>query len=303
MTLLHTKGYSEALPAVYENLPFEKYRAIEAVSSTFLKRFREVPASALIDKEPTADMILGSAIHSWILQGQDQFYSEFAILPEPPYKPGTDIPIHKNTNQWKEIVADFEAMNEGKIILPDHYDHVPTRELLGNVEASLLAHPMAGAILKGSRRELSLVWIDADTGLKCKARLDIDPSRRCIAELKKCARPEVFRKEIERLNYDIQIAHYFEGALACSIDVDTALFIVACPDPELGYPSAAGYFDPDWLEASRREVHRLLGLVKECQERNFFPQFKIPERIHSLDDLQPADTMESYDMPPWRFVQ
>ncbi len=78
---------------------------------------------------------------------------------------------------------------------------------------------VAGGMLEpeGLQTEVSLIWKDADTGLLCKARIDLLRFEEgIIADFKKVQNADVhaFTRTVYERRYDIQAAHYAAGAIA-----------------------------------------------------------------------------------------
>lgn len=277
-------------PGIYQDVPAEQYHKLDYVSATYLKRFRENPAGALLPFESTEDMLVGQAIHAYSLEGPAAFYNRFAVM--------FASELNKNTTVYKGLKAEFEEKNAGKIVLPAYYKKTPTIDVLKGVDAALKTHPMASVILKQGFRELTLIWDDEETGLRCKARVDHEPGKRVLADLKKTADVNRFRNQIVDLSYDVQAGWYVQGARACGLDPDTFVFIAVEAEPP--YAVKCGYLLPEWLAWAETEARRLLHLVKECRETQCFPAYQIPGHLCSLSQLTPHDLMEEWAMPQWR---
>lgn len=74
----------------------------------------------------------------------------------------------------------------------------------------VLATPEAAALVQDARREVSLVWDDPTTGIRCKARMDI-VSPYWIADLKTTYDASTFAQSIERFGYHRQMCFYRRG--------------------------------------------------------------------------------------------
>ena len=83
-----------------ETLTQQQYRAIDALSSTDIKTLLTNPYLFKngVRKEPTDNLILGSVIHTLILEPQ-KLESEYIIMPE----------LNLRTNADKAIKAELEA--------------------------------------------------------------------------------------------------------------------------------------------------------------------------------------------------
>ena len=277
-------------PGAYHGVPEELYHSLPYVSSSYLKKFKDCPADALLPVEKTACMELGSALHSFILEGQDSFDKKFTFMFE--------SDLNKNTKEYKAAAAEFADANSGMTILPSHTNKVSTKEVLQNCHASIQAHPAAAKLLSAEgASEVTLIWDDPTTGLRCKARLDFF-TEGVICDIKKTQDVKKFRNTLVTFNYDIQAAWYLMGAQACGLAAVKFVFIAI--EAEAPYKVATGVLSDRWDEYGRSETSRLLGLVKECQERQYFPAFEIPQNITSLDQITGKDLMIEWDIPSWR---
>jgi hypothetical protein len=275
-------------PGVYPNIPAEEYHRLPFVGSTVLKAFRECPASVWLAREATEDMNLGSAIHCWLLEGPGAFESRFAVMFE--------SDLNKNTTEYKRLKAKFTEENEGKVILPAYPRgvDVPTMDVLRNVEDSLRSHPMAGLLLNhGGTHEVSMIW-DDESGVRCKGRIDRDPGRKTIIELKKCADIDRFQYQIKTMGYDTQAGHFLNGSEAVGIEADQYIWLAVVAAPP--YQVRTGYLDADGIDEVKHRAKRLVALYGECRERNYFPKFRIPDHLFSLNDLQQHDLLEEWSL-------
>lgn len=294
-------------PGVHPHISFEDYLALPYVSASFLKRFRQSPASALIPIKPTKQMLFGAACHCYVLEGPDVFLSRYSVMPAPPEKDGK--PISKNSNQWKDLKAEWERQNPGKAILPYEYSggsesedsefKLRTIDVLTGVRDSLHSHPIIKNVLAECRTELTLIWDDEETGLRCKARVDIDPSKQTVAELKFTGSFDRFYYIAQEKSYDIALGHYFNAASACGLNPTVGMLMWAefqrphrCDQQFFG----DGELE-DWFTWSCAEARRLLHLVKECKERDFWPTWQIPSDCHSISQLNPIDCRARWGTP------
>jgi exodeoxyribonuclease VIII len=270
-------------PGIYKDIPAEQYHALPYVSSSFLKKFRSNPASALLPVEQTPSMILGSASHAYSLEGDAEFLAGFVVAPSG---------INKRTNAGKEEWASFELANQNKTILT-----VEQAQAVFGIDKSLKSHPLASLLLKRGNPELTLIWDDPTTGLRCKARIDLDPERRALIDYKTCADVAKFERQMVSLNYPIQAAHYSNGATICELHHDTFIFLAA--ETSEPYPVRCGYLSPDYMTWAKDETRRLMVMVAECKESGVYPNYEIPRHIMSIKQITPADLLEEFELPRW----
>lgn len=146
--------------------------------------------------------------------------------------------------------------------------------------ARIREHETANALLTKGRPEVSLFWIDAETGVKCRARIDWlvekqEGRRQLVADLKttRCAAPVEFAKQAKSLAYYAQQEHYLDGIRQLGLDADPAwLYIVAEKEPPHGVIVANFAAKADVLNA-RAAVDRARRIYAECIATGEWPGY------------------------------
>lgn len=277
-------------PGAYHGVPESLYHSLPYISSSFLKKFKDCPAEALEPVEITDCMRLGSALHAWILEGEEVFKQQFVTMFE--------SSLNKNTNEYKDKAKKFVEDNSKKTILPAITSKVPTMDVIKGVHASVRNHPTSFKWLsQEGMAEVTLIWDDPETGLRCKARLDFF-TEGMIVDLKKTQDAKKFRNTLVSFNYDIQAAWYLSGAQACGLDAQKFGFVAF--EAARPYKVATGRLSNRWAEEGKKEIKRLLGLVKECLERKSFPAYELLPHITTLDQCTDEELTIEWDMPSWR---
>jgi exodeoxyribonuclease VIII len=258
-----SKTFPAPAPGVYENVPMSVYLAWDAVSNSQLQQLRRSPAhyKAYIEQgsEDTPATLLGRAIHCAILE-PDEF--------ETRYVRGAigDRRTKAVKAAWDALEAQFGA----EFVLT-----VENYEKCLSIREAVYDHPASMALLKGAgRHELSIVWVDKETGLTCKARLDrhvTEIAGGFIADLKSTrdARPEPFGKSVEEHGYDVAAAHYLAGAKAVGLDALHFSHIAL----EKEAPFAVGCYRliDAAIEVGEERRRELLRLLARCKRRNRWP--------------------------------
>lgn len=280
---------SEFKVGIHYNVDFEDYKKIEAVNASYIKRFASCPASVNIQMAQTRNMIIGSAIHALTLEGEETYLSQYAVAPQ----------CDRRTKEGKAIYADFEASAPGKTVIT-----LDEEETIRGCFKSIMAHNNAKKLLDESegQPEVTLMWIDEATGMPCKARLDRlpDPSKGLVIDLKSTsdASKKGFVRQMCNLSYDLQAAHYLMGCNALNIGAEVFAFVgVQTSKP---YPVTTCFMNTDWMAWAKCEIGRLMGLIKESKELNFFPAWEVPVHIHSFKTMTPYDLLEELEMPKFR---
>jgi exodeoxyribonuclease VIII len=182
-------------------------------------------------REETAAMRLGTAIHTMILE-PDTFRSRYALIPaEAPRRPTvTQLNAKKPSEDTLTAIAwweEFDARNADKtIISADDYATVQA------IAVGVWGSPLAKAIFKGGVAEQSVFWTDPETGVLCKCRPDwlCEPNPNyAILDLKSAADagPDGFMRSAYNYGYHRAAAWYLDGVEAAAGCAPTA----SCSSP------------------------------------------------------------------------
>lgn len=179
-------------------LSFKEYQQNNAINASFLKACLQGSYQGykyLYDKkEPSQDMIFGSALHHYILE-QDSFYQHYAVM----------FKIDRRTKAGKEQAEAFWKTNSDKIII-DSDDLDKIIRISNNASKS----ETISNLLKQCSPEQSF-FATLHDGYRYKARLDlVDLNSGVIVDIKttRSADPEQFSKDFISYGYDIQMLHY-----------------------------------------------------------------------------------------------
>lgn len=236
-----------------------EYDAIDAVRWSVLKEMRKSPLHyryrELHEPEVTPAMLLGQGAHTAILEPL-QLLSDYVL-----WENGD-----RRGNAWKEFEATHTAA--GKTILKRN-----EFELCVAMQQAVRAHAEAAKYLVRGRAEQAIVWIDEETGLVCRARLDwlCDvPGLEVLVDVKSTQSVEgpIFGATAARLGHYAQVAMYLRGLRALGHLTQAKIIAV-----EQRPPHDVAVFDVggDELAAGDEEVGDLLRKVKECRERGEWP--------------------------------
>lgn len=246
---------------LYEDIPFNDYKAIDAVNNSRLSRLNKCPANALVEQEETPSLALGRAVHTLVLEGDDKFLEEFAIAPE----------CNKRTNEGKAILAAFQGKNLNKSIL-DRDDFTVAKD----IREAVLTHPFAKKILSEGKPELTIIWDDEETGLKCKGRIDWMPGNNgVLVDLKttRDASPEKFTRSCIDYGYAKQAGMYIDGIMKATGEVfDSFIFIAVETEPP--YRTEVYVMDMRFIEWGYMQYRRLLNLEAKCRKEGFYPHYQ-----------------------------
>lgn len=195
------------------------------------------------------------------------------------------------------VVCDFEdwktkpaqekrkaAYAEGKTPLLRHeHDQVEA------MAAALKAHPFAAALFDPSRGtpEQSLFWIDEETGVWCRARLDwmpaAQPGRLILADYKTCVsvEPGALQRAVHQYAYFLQAAWYLDGVSALGIAQDAA-FVFVAQEKQPPYLVTVFEVDSVALALGHERSHKARRLYAECSRSGRWPGYSLDVQVISL---------------------
>ena len=205
-------------------------------------------------KESTKAQKLGSAAHKLALEPFD-FGDEYYIAPE----------VNKRTKAGRAVLADLEEMNRGKAVIEAGDYHA-----VQGMARELLKHADARFYLANGRAEVSIVWDDPDTGVRCRARLDyLNPPHIIDVKTTRAKNAREFRRSIWEYGYDRQAAMLLDGSRAVGLEVDQVVF--ATVESEAPYDVAPYAADADVLACGGYRYHRALRAYAACVKTGTWP--------------------------------
>lgn len=256
-------------PGLYRDMPFKEYLAVDALSSSGIKKLLRSPAHyqewRRNPPEPTPAMLLGSAFHCLLLE-PESFQGRFCVAPQ----------VNGRTKDGKAALEAFAALSEGKAVLS-----VVDMETLTAMRDSAMKLATVEALVHDRETELSIFWDDPEYGFPCKARLDL----RCsilpgIVDLKTCedASPDGFGRQCWNMGYDIQASHYTAGAATVGWGDHNFYFLAVEKKPP--YLAAVYAADEDFIRIGNSRRNNMRALYAECLESGDWPGYG--DRVRTL---------------------
>lgn len=269
------------------------YRKDPAHAQSHVKHILRSPAHYLAAKQrrfaPTISMQIGSALHCLVLEGQEQFDSDYVLKPE-----GLSMTT-KAGKEWKE-------QNEKKTIL-SKTDQYASWDAVHGMTESLRTLEWFNPEQQDYRKynEVSLYW-DAD-GIDCKCRLDrliLNKDSAIVLDLKttdSVEQGDFLKKVIGGMNYLFQAAWYVEGVEAVYNVPASFVFIGVERTPP--YSMAVFEVSSTMLAEGLRQTHAARRALAECLKTKKWDAptttshvLQLPAWYRSPLDLVP---LEQYD--------
>jgi hypothetical protein len=263
-------------PGVYDQLPAEEYHADPSLSASGMKLLLDPGCPALYRYErdhpqpPKATFDFGHAAHRLVLGDG----AKLRVLDYDDYKT-------KDARQARD-----DARAEGCVpMLPHDMDKAWA------MAAVVRAHPVAGALFRGGRPEVSLFFKDPTTGVPLRARLDwLDDQRKGRAVLTdyKTIGTGVDLDHIERAIYDYGYhcsgAQYSEAVQALDLAGDDAVTTLVFQSKDPPFLVRVVQLPFDALKVGRAKRRAAINLFKECSDSGVWSGY---------DDVAYAG------LPPW----
>jgi len=263
---------------VVHSLSFEEYLAVDAMSQSALKELAKSPwhYANRVDVKETRAMLNGSLVHCARLE-PDALAQRYVVVPDDAPKRPTDAQwAAKKSNESSQFAKDwwtkFGEEVAGRTIIPADDFAITQLQL-----AALERDPLIVENMSEGRSEVSVFWIDPDTGVYCKARPDY--VRLCddgdvLTDLKSTVdeSPQGFGRAAKRMRYDLQQAHYTEGwRIATGRKVKAFCFAaVTSKRPVLAKP----YLLPEeFVQRGEDERRELLAIYANCRATDTWPDY------------------------------
>lgn len=235
-----------------------------ALTNSMLKCFRQsIPrfhgmyVTGEIEKPAqTESMIVGSALHALLLEGEQVYNARFAVGPTG----------DKRTTAVKEAWKIFEAELDGRLALTQAQEDL-VFEMVRGVHSNFMAMDLLGH--KG-KAEHTICWDETrDDAFRCKARLDWLSSGQTIAiDIKTIddSSPESWVKAVINYGYHRQQHFYQLGCNAVHRVVPEFYFIAVSKQQ----PSECVVYklNDDFLKLARYEIDEAFEELAMCRSEN-----------------------------------
>lgn len=253
----------------HKNLPFGEYLAIDALSSSGVRRIvpccknhplaspAHYQAYLSDDDEPTKDMRLGTLFHTAFLEPE-----RFAKIKTVGTPPTLKKKQKEDTENIYAIKSEYELAKAAA-----------TSALKDITKDEDLSSAYFG---KDCYRELSVTWTDERTGVPCKARLDwLSTNRPAILDFKFTLKPDArqFKWSVLDHGYDIQAAYYINAAYQLTGEVLPFIFVTI----DRKYPHTVSLYELDskWIVEAEEKIDMAMDLYAQCRESGEWPALPV----------------------------
>lgn len=314
--VLHETAFA---PGIYFGLNEDEYHAAPALSASGMKHLLVSPMdfwarckwlNPNAEPETSDAMELGKAYDLRIVEGRARFYEKYAPALDVSKYPAAIRTVEELKERLKvlglpvsgkkaelttrllmadpsaeildTLLADHAANHAGKELLPV--------DLLHRIEiaaAMIERHPDLSKAFTGGHPQVSIFWIDAETGVPMKARLDYLKAS-AIVDLKTFSNPmgkpldKAIAYSMASRKYHVQAAVYYEA-----VDVAKALI------RQHGRDAVHGDVHDDWLAAFLKGDHRFLFVFQQTGVAPVARGFVFPK--YSTYDLGKIAVREAKD--------
>ena len=264
------------MKGLYYDLSYETYDAIDAVRWTTLKNMDVSEAHyrwcLRHPREDTPALDLGRKVHVALLEPAS-FKARYALWEGP----GT-----RATNAYKAFAAEAEQSGYEGVVLPEEWADILA------MAAAVRRDPYTRKYTRSGRSEVTIVWTDKVTGLRCKARID-RLSRTTATNFKtaKTVDPWWFGRQAWDLLYPANLAFTLGGLATLGMNRAGKLVVVDKSDE---HQCAVFDVDGDELAAGEAVVSRLMAKLAECKKsRRWSGRFigeqklMLPQRAYAED--------------------
>lgn len=241
-----------------------EYRQLDGISRSELFEMAKSPLHYRynklnkIESEPTPALIFGSLTHKLVLE-PDSFNDEFVVMPDG---------IDRRTKEGKETYNRLIEEANGKMIVSES-DYMKALEMA----AAVKKHPTASKLLYSGKPqyEVSLMWTDDETGIRCKIRPDavneIDGTFYCLDyKTTDSCQDGHFERSVKKYGYRLQSGMYHEGLFENTFEDFKFVFIAQ----EKTAPYAVRIYECDssFIEAGTEDYKAFLQELLRCAHNN-----------------------------------
>ena len=244
---------------IFPGVPFEEYQKIDAINGSSLVHMRRSPMyyRHMMDhpQAPSAAMILGTATHRMILEPERVGdFAVWGLLKEEKVRQGA-------------VWENFKRLNAGAMIVTKgERDAMVGMAVAARKNVPIMKYASAKGIT-----EVSMVWVDKETGRMFKGRVDKILANHTIFDLKTCRSCEKYKfgSQSFQLGYHVKMAIYWMGYRQLTGHApDERLGAVESKAP---HESAVYNITSDVLSQGLDDLTSLLIKLDDCEKTRYWP--------------------------------
>ena len=244
-----------------------------AVSSTQLKKILISPAHFLcaledrLESDSSDALLFGQVLHARLLENET-FVERFSPMPD----------IDRRSTEGKTIAHLTSKAVDGLIIFPNDW--------LARIDAMIANTRQHNAIreaLAAGEAEIAFAWIDPETGVKCKVKLDWWHSPSLILDAKTAVdiTPDGFAKACARYAYHLSAYMYTEGVFQVTGERPEWIFVALEKTPP--YTVCAYSPSRSMLARGKDDFRKALRLLAQCRATGAFPPLQAEGKSRIVD--------------------
>lgn len=263
---------TDLAPGLHLDIPDDDYRLLPGLSSTGIKNMLKSPAHYQwyrTHRVEKAAYDVGHAAHAKILG----VGLGVIAYPDEHLTASGNVSTKAATIAW---AAEQRAQGLAPI----------TPQQVSEVDAmaeAVARHPIAGKLIGSGtgHPEVSLIWDDPQTGIRCKGRIDWLRDEPVAVDLKtaRTADPTRFGRTAADYGYAEQAIHYLNGLTATRGD-DDARFYQVLVETDAPHFVSVVELDETFRMLAAERVRRAIDTYAECQASGEWPAY--PATIHPV---------------------
>ena len=233
------------------------YYSNPAISNSKLTSLAKSPAhfKYMIEQgfSDSVSLEFGRAFHCALLE-PDKFLSCYKVLPE----------VDRRTKVGKAEFNEFIEKNVGNCFI----DREDQSKILSMAQ-KLLSSDAVRELLEGEY-EKEFYWVDENTEVDCKAKLDIYKKGARIVDIKTTdnADPETFHRSV------FKYAYHRQGAIYQDATGERVPYFIIAIEKDAPHEFSILKLSDEVLEYGRREYKSLLNKYAECLINNYWPGYE-----------------------------
>lgn len=251
---------------IVKNMNIEEYHKHDGISNSAMSYLLDCPARYYTEyldpnkpeKERPAHYILGSAVHTLVLEPQ-KFQSLFYIMPK----------CDRRTTKGKEDYALHTEMAKDKELLNEEQ----YAQVIAMRDSIFKRIKWLEKILSEAHIEESFFWVDKETGVQLKSRPDLYTQDFYI-DLKTTSniQRDAYTRSVTQYGYHRQAALAREALLNLR-GVKYTYFMHIVVEEQYPYLTACYEIHDEFLQKGDEEFRKAAQTYKICKERNDWPDY------------------------------